>query len=220
MSTVNPHYTFHYSQPEAYHFSHDSVFLARRIFEELSQKDLSGYKALDICSGSGIVGLDLLFHLRSEGKSVPAQFDFLELQTEYQPHFEENIRRLGPIQTQFQFVNRNYDDLQTAEFVNQYDLIVSNPPYFFKWQGKQSPDQFKNRCKFFIDSDLDNLILGIAHSLKPSGSCYLLLRDLPEHKWSVLDSVRKTCLANPTHRLTLNLLGDVSGTLFVHFTKS
>jgi tRNA1Val (adenine37-N6)-methyltransferase len=212
MSTINPHYTFHYSQPEAYHFSHDSVFLSRRIFEQLADSDLTDFRGLDICSGSGIIGMDFLFHRREENQSLPRLFDFLEIQDSYIPHFEENVKRLGPIPTQLNFLNRNYDDLQTPEFIGVYDLILSNPPYFFTWQGKLSPSEFKNRCRFFIDSDLKNLLLGIASGLKPTGSSYLLLRDLPEHKWDVIAEARKIC----TGKLELTVLGDVRG---VHFIR-
>jgi tRNA1(Val) A37 N6-methylase TrmN6 len=216
MSTVNQHYTFNYSQPEEYHFSHDSVFLARRIFEETRSFDMNQFRALDICSGSGIVGLDFLFHREVEGLSAPKNFDFLELQPEYRTHFFENVQRLASTKTNAHFLQRNYEDLQDVEFANMYDLIVSNPPYFFKWQGKQSPSPFKNRCKFFIDSDLDNLIQGIAHALKPGGLCFMLLRDLPDHGWNVLEAVGKHC----NEVFSLTVLGDVSGTRFVKFTKA
>lgn len=211
MSSINQHYTFNYSQPPEYHFSHDSVFLSRRIFELVGDINMTDFRALDICSGSGIVGMDFLFHRREAGQSVPKDFDFLEIQDDYVPHFKENINRLGPIETDMHFLHRNYDDLQTCEFAGAYDFILTNPPYFFKWQGKMSPSEFKNRCRFFIDSDLKNLLLGIAAGLKKTGVSYLLLRDLPEHKWDVLAEAKAIC----DGKLKVNVLGDVRGTHFV-----
>lgn len=211
MSSINHHYTFNYSQPEEYHFSHDSVFLSRRIFEHLSETNLSNSRALDICSGSGVVGMDFLFHRRAEKQTVPASFDFLEIQDAYLPHFLENQKRMGPIETQMNFVHRNYNDLQTPEFNGVYDLILTNPPYFFTWQGKLSPSEFKNRCRFFIDSDLKNLLWGIAAGLKKTGVSYLLLRDLPEHKWDVMAEAEKIC----DGKLQITVLGDVRGTHFI-----
>lgn len=215
MSSINPYFTFHYSQPEEYHFSHDSVFLARQVFEQLSGKDLHQKRALDLCSGVGVVGLDFLFHRLKNGQSTPGFFDFLEVQEIYQPHFMENAKSLGAAGTELSFVNRNYNDLQKPPFLEAYDLILSNPPYFFTWQGKLSPSEFKNRCRFFIDSDFKNLFYGIAAALKKSGEAYVLLRDLPEHKWDVLAEARHLC----TGKLDLEVLGDIRGTHFVRLTS-
>ncbi len=211
MSSINDHYTFEYSQPEEYRLSHDSVFLSRRTFELLESLDLQGARALDICSGSGVIGMDFLFHRRQAGQNVPARFDFVEVQDVYREHFQENIKRLGPLETELNFVNRNYNDLQLADYAEVYDLILSGPPYFLTWQGKLSPSQFKNRCRFFIDSDLKNFFLGIAHSLKKTGAAYILLRDLPEHKWDVIAEAREICEG----KLDLEILGDIRGTHFV-----
>lgn len=212
MSSINPHYTFHYSQPEEYRFSHDSVFLARRVFERLRGRDLGAWRVLDLCSGSGVIGLDFLFHCaQEESGTLPAAFDFLEVQEIYRTHFEENTRRLGELGTKLSFLHRNYKDLQNPEFAESYDLILSNPPYFFPWQGKLSPSEFKNRCRFFIDSDFKNLLLGIGASLKKSGEAYVLLRDLPEHRWNVLDEARNICGA----QLEMEVLGDIRGTHYV-----
>lgn len=211
MSSINPHYTFNYSQPEEYRFSHDSVFLARRVFELLEGQDLSAQQGLDLCAGSGIIGMDLLFHRRAAGQSLPKEFDFLEIQDVYLPHFQENLRRLGELTTRCHFLQRNYDDLQKPEFAGKYDLILCNPPYFLQGQGKLSVSEFKNRCRFFIDSDLKNLLLGIANCLKAQGSAYVLLRDLPEHRWNVLEEAQKICQG----KLQVELLGDIRGTHFV-----
>ena len=211
MSSVNLHYTFNYSQPEEYRLSHDSVFLSRQVFEKLDSLDLTESTALDICAGAGVVGMDFLFHRRITNQTVPKEFDFLEIQDVYQPHFAENKKRLGELSTELNFVLRNYNDLQLNEFHRKYDLILSAPPYFLPGHGKQSPSEFKNRCRFFIDSDLRNLLLGINHSLKISGSAFILLRDLPEHKCNVIREAEMIC----SGLLEFSILGDIRGTHFI-----
>ncbi len=211
MSSINPHYTFNYSQPEEYRLSHDSVFLARQVFERLEGLDLSTSTALDICAGAGVVGMDFLYHRREAQQTVPAVFDFLEVQEVYAPHFMENKKRLGAIQTKINFELRNYNDLQTEEYRQKYDLIISAPPYFLPTQGKLSPSSFKNRCRFFIDSDLKNLLLGIHSSLKTKGMAFLLLHDLPEHKMDMIAEAQSIC----HEKLEFSILGNIRGTHFI-----
>lgn len=215
MSSVNLYYTFNYSQPAEYRLSHDSVFLSRQVFEKLESLDLTGAAGLDICAGAGVVGMDFLFHRRKAQQTVPERFDFLDVQDVYLPHFAENKKRLGDIPTNLNFVLRNYNDLQTDEFHNKYDLILSAPPYFLPSQGKLSPSEFKNRCRFFIDSDLRNLLLGIHHSLKSSGHAFILLRDLPEHKYNVIREAETICEG----LLEFSVLGDIRGTHFVGLNR-
>jgi tRNA1(Val) A37 N6-methylase TrmN6 len=64
MSSVNQKPTFNYSQPEDYHFSHDSVFLAQKVSEIIQKEELRLKSVLDLCSGCGIVGMDLLYYLQ------------------------------------------------------------------------------------------------------------------------------------------------------------
>lgn len=180
MSSVNPHYTLNYSQPEEYRFSHDSVFMARKVFEILRDQEMSDWRALDLCAGSGIIGMDFLFHLREAGLPLPAQFDFLDVQNVYWDHFLENRGRLGFVESELQFINKNYAELQNSEHKGSYDLILCNPPYFAEGSGKLSPSQFKNRCRFFLDSNLDTLFQSIASALRPKGSAFVLLREIPK----------------------------------------
>ncbi len=204
MTSVNPHFTLRYSQPEDYRFSHDSVFLARRVFEILRSENLRGWRVLDLCSGSGIIGMDFLFHLREAGLAMPSRFDFLDVQGVYWDHFLENRGRLGEVLCDLHFFNLNYERLLQPEFANAYDLILCNPPFFTEGSGKLSPSEFKNRCRFFLDSDPDSLFEAVAHSLKPSGSAFVLVREIPK----VLPS-----------QLKLEQLPDIRGTNLLRLIK-
>lgn len=190
MSTINPYYTFQYSQPEEYRFSHDSIFLARHVFEWMAGQDISSWRGLDLCSGCGVIGLDFVFHTRKERSSEPRSFDFMEVQEVYQSHFQKNVAMLGAGHCEMNFLNLNYQALLQEEFKNKYDLILCNPPYFRAGQGKMSPSEFKNRCRFFLDADFESLVLGIENALAPGGEAYLLLRDLGDHGWNPFEEMR------------------------------
>ncbi|MDO9183854.1 MAG: methyltransferase [Bacteriovorax sp.] len=182
--TKNKHYTYDYFQPEEYKFSLDSVFLAQKVAKLIEhEKDLHTWKLLDLCAGCGIIGLELSLHLKNQ-----FNIDFLEIQDIYQPYFEKNKQMIYPLASddQYRFLNLNYHSLLEVGFENSYDLIISNPPYFFKGEGLLSPNEFKNRCRFFMDSDFETLIKSIVFSLKPNSSAYLLVRSGVNHGRSPL----------------------------------
>lgn len=197
-SSVNLYPTFKYSQPDEYRFSHDSVFLARRVFEILNEENLSDLKALDLCSGCGIVGLDFLFHLKTAGKLVPTKMDFLEVQEVYQKHFELNCESLGALKTELRFCLKNYETLCHPDQHNKYDLILSNPPYFDSSEGSLSPSEFKNRCRFFLDASIASYFSGIQNSLTDKGRAFILSRRAIEPieglKVQILEKIRGTPL--------------------------
>ena len=215
MASINSHFTFNYSQPEEYRLSHDSVFLAREIFERMRGEDLTGKRGLDICAGSGVVGMDFLFHRRAAGQSLPVSFDFLEVQEVYSGHFVANASQLGPIETRLNFLCCNYNILTEAKFAEAFDLVVCNPPYFLPGRGKLSPNEFKNRCRFFIDSDLRSLLAGVHNCLKPFGVCYMTLRELKEHGLDILAEAREFS----KNKLLIEVAGEIRGTLFLRMTK-
>lgn len=214
MSSINPHFTFNYSQPGEYRFSHDSVFLARRVFEIYKNTSVEKLRGLDLCSGCGVIGLDFLFHCYNETQKSFREFDFLEVQDVYAEHFSTNVERLGSIPTELSFLNKNYSELHSEKFANTYDLILCNPPYFHQGQGKLSPSEFKNRCRFFLDSDFKSLLQGIAHALKPQGQAYVLLRDQKEHGWNSFEEAQKVL-----SDMQLEKLEDIRGTDLVKITK-
>lgn len=207
MSSLNPYFTFNYVQPEEYRFSHDSVFLARKAFE-LHSGNLKEAIGLDLCAGCGIVGLDFLYHWKVAGRPLAGKFDFLEVQNIYRGYFDQNVKSFGADLLSVNFLNQNYDVLKSESYKARYNIILSNPPYFRPEQGILSPSEFKNRCRFFIDSDFKNLIEAINNSLRPEGVAYLLLRDLKDHGHDPLAEAR-TILSG--HR-SISVVADIRGT--------
>ena len=214
MSSINEFPTFQYSQPEDYHFSHDSVFLARRVYEIITNQVENPQNVLDLCAGCGVIGLDLLFHLRAGKQTLPKNFDFLEVQKEYENHFHENLNRLGNIDTRCRFINDNYAMLLGGSLDEKYDLIVCNPPYFSKNQGKLPVSDLKLRSRFFIDSNLESLIQFIGRSLAPAGKAYVLIRDQLEHKQDQLSIVRDVTAGI----LNMQQLEDIRGTHLIRLS--
>ncbi len=180
-------FTYKYSQPVDYHFSIDSIEMAWEVANDLADTEVeirSDWKILDLCAGCGVIGFDLNFHLPQL-----RQIDFVEVQSCYQAHFEANRKMVLNAGT-FRFSKMNYDELKQPQFKRQYDVIVCNPPYFQLQQGKLSPSQFKNRCRFFIDSTFENLIQALLNCLAEQGRAYLLLRTLEDHGLDVLRELK------------------------------
>jgi tRNA1Val (adenine37-N6)-methyltransferase len=176
----NPDFTYNYFQPMEYRFSLDSVFLAKKIGQHVNKNPREQLQVLDLCAGCGIIGLELSIHSKIELK-----IDFLEIQEIYLSFFNKNVEMIYPNQNnnseRFKFIHSNYTELLAPAYKETYDLILCNPPYFFKGEGLLSPSEFKNRCRFFLDSDFENLILAILHSLKLGSSAYLLVRSGIHH---------------------------------------
>jgi len=195
-------FTYNYSQPEEYHFSLDSVempweialHLRERIAADITEKKQSPsdylknsmrrWQVLDLCAGCGVIGFELNFHLTQIQK-----IDFVEVQEIYRSHFDLNKEKVQN-QGEFRFLEMNYENLLTPEFEKKYQLILCNPPYFKTEQGKLSPSEFKNRCRFFIDSTFEKLIRAIEYTLADNGEAYLLLRDLEDHGIDLLGELK------------------------------
>lgn len=219
MSSINFYPTIEYSQPDEYRFSHDSVFFARWLFEEVSSKQLTLKTVLDVGAGCGIIALDFLFHLYKETPHlVPQKIDLLELQASaYLNHFKKNekaIKESLPLRTEIEWFSQNYKDYVAPE---KYDLIFSNPPYFFPNEGLLSPNDFKNRCRFFLDASFEDFISCLERNLSPQGQAFFLFRDRSQDKGESLEDLKKRLhLAN----LNLSVCGDIRQTLILSLSAT
>lgn len=210
---TNSIYTYDYFQPSEYKFSLDSVFLAQKVGQLIKNEDsLSHWRVLDLCAGCGIIGLELSLHVKEL-----CTIDFLEIQDIYMSYFDKNLDMIypNPRTKKFEFLHINYQKLTHSKFENTYDLIVSNPPYFFKDEGLLSPSEFKNRCRFFIDSSFEYLIEGIYNSLKPSKSAFILVRSGKQHGRNPIQDIKKI-LGTRGHS---QIIDNVRGTDIIQIRK-
>ena len=74
-----------------------------------------------------------------------------------------------------------------------------------------SPSEFKNRCRFFLDSSFERLIESIHDSLAMDGEAFLLLRDLEDHQIDLLSELKRLTRG----RLNVENLDLVRGTFLL-----
>ena len=129
-----------FSQPDFYHFSDDSVFLVKQTIIDLKKGNHIVSTVLDVCAGSGIVGLEFL--QRYEHNKL--KMTFIEKQREFKKHLESNIEYFGTESSQLKVIIKN---LELSDY-NGNELILCNPPYFIKGRGRLPQNLNKLECRF------------------------------------------------------------------------
>ncbi|MDR3477664.1 MAG: methyltransferase [Gammaproteobacteria bacterium] len=206
-------YTYPYAQPDAYRFSLDSIHFAEFLAAHLQARpDLQSLRTLDLCAGCGVIGIELSWYLRDLKK-----IDFVEVQEIYTSYFYQNVATVNRPELQLRWHQLNYDALLQIEWANQFHLIVSNPPYFQPNQGMLSPSEFKNRCRFYLDSTFANFILAMVNALAEGGEAYFLLRSLKQHGDDVFSTIQG--LLQDTNA-TAKIITQIRGTDVVLLEKS
>jgi tRNA1Val (adenine37-N6)-methyltransferase len=175
-----------YSQPEFYRFNEDSIFLAKIVAENILKTSINKnkirkeksekLKILDLCSGCGIIGIEILNILKIKNFDIDSiKVDFCEIQKEFAPHLNENLDKHN-------LNTKNNSEIYWCDFLdliknekkeNYYDIIVSNPPYYLDHQNRLSPQNVKrNRCRFWSQTEKGNFHFVTEFLLKKGGSVF------------------------------------------------
>ena len=144
-----------------YCFTSDAVLLAN--FAKATSKDV----VIDMCSGSGIVGI--LFYGKNKCKKVTL--------LEVQPQFADMAKRsvlLNNLQDKIDVVNLKVQ--QAPDFLPKggYDVVLCNPPYKIDKAHKISEDKHIAMCKYELTLTFDELCKSVSKLLKYGGKFYFV----------------------------------------------
>ena len=135
-----------------------------RFNDFLNEMHWENYRVLDLCTGSGCIGITLAL-LNSK-----IQVDLADISSDALDVARTNIEKHS--------LSDRVKCIQSDCFENiqgKYDLIITNPPYVSTLEYNQSPIEFKNEPKIALESgadglDIVNKILTQAQSyLNPNG---------------------------------------------------
>lgn len=152
-----------YHQPDFYRFNQDSLLLAQFV---MNQMESAGH-IIDLGAGCGVLGIELARRLK------PKSVTFLEVQSEYGPSLEKNIREFLPSEIPGNILISSFGEFSSEK---KWDLIVCNPPYFFPDSGRPSPDSRRNIARSFLIDNWEILLNLISKSLTNEGAAFLVLK--------------------------------------------
>lgn len=203
--TPEKRFTQSYSQPESYRFCQDSVLAPLHIARDIEGWFTPPMRVLDLGAGCGVMGIEL-------AHAAPAvrHVDFLEIQSEFRPHFEVN----RGVREGFRFVESHWSALADAPAAGSYDLVISNPPYFDANEGTLGWDRLSNRCRFFLDDSFEGMVRAALAALKPGGRAYLLIKNGERHGRETMAFLRTIAW-----NCDVDTIADIRGTDLVRIVR-
>jgi len=148
---------------DSYRFSVDSILLIN--FVKLKNYE----KIVDLGTGSGIIPL-LLFGKR-KGLSIYG----IEIQKDLADMARRSVE-LNELQNNITIIQEDFRNLKNIFKNQQFDVVVSNPPYISMGQGKINPSSSRAIARHEIKGDLEDIISVSNYLLKNKGRIYLIYR--------------------------------------------
>lgn len=152
-----------FKQSEHFRLGTDSVLLAD--FVNISGRT----KGIDLGSGSGILSLLLLE--RSEKLCMTG----LELLQEAVDIAGENLEANG-LSGRARLVCGDIRRCRELFSSGEFDLVVSNPPYFSEGSGKPSPKPERAQARGEVSCSLDELCTAAAYLCRTGGAFFMVYR--------------------------------------------
>ncbi|MBL0739762.1 tRNA1(Val) (adenine(37)-N6)-methyltransferase [Chryseolinea lacunae] len=124
----------------------------------------SPVRILDIGTGSGVIAI-----MAAQRSSDQTQIDAVEIETQDALQATENFAA-SPWSARLHLHTTPIQDFSPGY---QYDVIVSNPPYFINSQ--EPPDKRRLEARHTVSLDYDTLLTVVKRLLKPEGRFSVIL---------------------------------------------
>ena len=148
---------------DSYRFSVDSILLLN--FIRLKNFE----KIIDLGTGSGIIPL-LLFGKR-KGLSIYG----VEIQKDLADMARRSVE-LNKLQYGITIIQEDFRKLKNIFKNQQFDVVVSNPPYISLGKGKINPSSSRAIARHEIKGNLEDIIAVSNYLLKDKGRIYLIYK--------------------------------------------
>ncbi|TFB08309.1 tRNA1(Val) (adenine(37)-N6)-methyltransferase [Candidatus Atribacteria bacterium MT.SAG.1] len=148
---------------DSYRFSVDSILLLNFIRVKNYEK------IIDLGTGSGIIPL-LLFGKR-KGLSIYG----IEIQKDLADMARRSVE-LNKLQNYITIIQEDFRNLKNIFKNQQFDVVISNPPYISLGQGKVNPSSSRAIARHEIKGDLEDIISVSNYLLKNKGRIYLIYK--------------------------------------------
>ena len=180
-------------KPSAFCFGMDAVLLSG--FARVKK----GERALDLCSGNGIVAILLA------AKSESSRIDALELQPQMAEMACRSVKGNGLSDRVFMECGDVRDAVQKYGKA-VFDVITCNPPYIRAGHGLVNPTDGKAIARHEICCTFEDVARQSAQLLKPGGRLYLVHR--PERLMELLSTLQKANLEPKRMKMVHQFLGE------------
>lgn len=152
-----------YRQPEFYRFNRDSLLLVRKILDS----GIKGSKILDLGAGCGVIGIELAIHLK------PSLLTSLEIQKDFLPFIQMNSNSFIPT-VKHNIASESFSSWHPE---TEYDLVVSNPPYYLPDSGQPSSDLRRGIARTFSIDGWSSFLNCIERSLSKEGRAFVVVKN-------------------------------------------
>lgn len=165
-----------YDQPDFYKFNQDSIELVNFTLSSLIDESISN--VLDIGCGCGVVGIEY-------SSRVSVSVDFLEIQSEFFPFIEKNIKKFN-VQN-FKIIK---SDILNYKNTKKYDLILMNPPYFTYESSRKSGCENKNTCRLISKEKIQKFADKILQLVNKNGYLAICFPELNTDWEKALEQIK------------------------------